>query len=261
MRRVVRTYLPLAVALCCLASCVGCANFSLAPMKLGWLSKPSAEASEAPNDEKGELPPKETARACMATAQELQKSGHLQQAIALYEKARASDPSLKSVPHRLAVLYDAQGDGTRSLMEYNKALELDPNNPNLLSDLGYYHYERGNQAEAEQCLHKALAADPKHQKALSNLALVLASQGRFDESFAAFSKVVGPAAAHSNVGILMAKQGRYDQAKQEFHQALAIDSSLEQPKAFLQYLDNRRKPGSDPQLSSYFARPSGIDRR
>ena len=49
--------------------------------------------------------------------------------------------------------------------------------------------------------------------------------------------MIGPAAAHSNVGVLMAKQGRYDQAKQAFHQALAPDPTLQQPKAFLAYLD------------------------
>ncbi len=137
------------------------------------------------------------------------------------------------------MLYDAQGDSARSLAEYNKALESDPKNPGLLSDLGYYYYERGNHAEAERSLRKALAIDPNHQKALSNLGLVLAGQERFDESFAAFAKVVGPAAAHSNVGVLMAKQGRYDQARQAFHQALALDATLQQPKAFLAYLDRQ----------------------
>ncbi len=108
------------------------------------------------------------------------------------------------------MLYDAQGDSARSLSEYNKAVECDPKNANLLSDLGYYYYERQNLAEAERSLRKALVIDPNHQKALSNLGLVLVGQGRFNESFEAFSKVVGPAAAHSNLGVLLAKQGRYD---------------------------------------------------
>jgi Flp pilus assembly protein TadD len=178
----------------------------------------------------------------MVTAEELQKSGHLEQAISLYEKARSDDPSVKFVAHRLAVLYDAQGDSARSLAEFNKALESDPKNPSLLSDFGYYYYERGNQAEAERLLRQALAIDANHSKALCNLGLVLAAGGRLDESFQAFSKVVGPAAAHSNLGVLLAKQGRYDQARQAFHQALALDATLPQPKAFLAYLD-RPQPG------------------
>ena len=138
------------------------------------------------------------------------------------------------------MLYDAQGDSARSLAEYNKALECDPKNANLLCDVGYYYYERDNFAEAERSLRKALAIEPNHQKALTNLGLVLAGQGRFAESFEVFSKASGPAAAHSNVGVLMAKQGRYDEAKQAFHQALAMDSTLEQPKAFLAYLDSQQ---------------------
>ena len=227
-------------SLLCLSSCLGCATSSLVPSQFSGLSKTSAEESDLPKNVSGELPPKEAARACMVAAEELQKNGHTQQAILLYEKARNNDPSLKSVSHHLAVLYDAQGDSTRSLAEYNKALECDPKNANLLSDLGYYYYERENFAEAERSLRKALAIDPNHQKALSNLGLVLAGQGRFAESFEVFSKASGPAAAHSNIGVLMAKQGRYDQAKQEFHQALASDPTLQQPKAFLAYLDKQQ---------------------
>ncbi len=223
----------------CLSSCLGCASSSLVPSVFTGASRTSDEESDVPKSVCDELPPKEAARACMAAAEELQNGGQTQQAILLYEKARSKDPSLKSVAHRLAVLYDAQGDGARSLSEYNKALESEPKNPSLLSDLGYYYYERGNQTEAERLLRKALTIDPNHQKALSNLGIALAEQGRFDESFKVFSKVVGPAAAHSNVGVLMAKQGRYDEAKQAFHQALAMDTTLPQPKAFLAYLDRQ----------------------
>ena len=227
-------------SLFCLSSCLGCATSSLVPSQFSGLSNTSTEESGLPKTTSGELPPKEAARTCMVAAEELQKNGHTQEAIQLYEKAQNNDPSLKSVSHHLAVLYDAQGDSTRSLAEYNKALECDPKNANLLSDLGYYYYERDNFAEAERSLRKALAINPNHQKALTNLGLVLACQGRFAESFEVFSKASGPAAAHSNVGVLMAKQGRYDEAKQAFHQALAMDSTLEQPKAFLAYLDSQQ---------------------
>ncbi len=239
----IRTIAGAGTALLCLVGCLGCASTGGVPARIAGLSKAPAEPPEVSKRPQGELPPKEAARACMAAAEELQNNGHLPQAALLYEKARANDPSLKSVSHRLAVVYDAQGDSTRAMMEYNRALAADPKNPDLLSDLGYYHYERANYAEAEKCLRKALAADPNHQKATSNLGLVLAAQGRFDESFAAFSKVIGPAAAYSNLGVLLAKQGRYDQAKQAFHQALAADATLQQPKAFLQYLENPTPAG------------------
>jgi Tfp pilus assembly protein PilF len=236
----VRNYRFLLFGVLGMASWLGCSSLGFSPAKTDPVSQSSDDESADSKQSHEELPPKEAARACSVAAEELQKSGHLEQAIVLYEKARRNDPSLKSVSHHLAVLYDAQGDGVRSLAEYNKAVESDPKNPGLLSDFGYYYFERGNLPEAERWLRKALALDPNHRKALSNLGLVLAGQGRFDESFQAFSKVVGPAAAHSNVGVLMAKQGRYDLARQAFRQALALDATLQQPKAFLAYLDKQQ---------------------
>jgi Flp pilus assembly protein TadD len=223
-------------------SWLGCASPGFSPLKTASLTTSSDSDPTASIQPQGELPPKQKALACLVTAEELQKSGHSEQAILLYEKARSNDPTLKCVAHRLAVLYDAQGDSARSLSEFNKALESDPKDPGLLSDLGYYYFERGNLAEADRPLRQALAIDPNHPKALCNLGLVLAAEGRLDESFQAFAKVVGPAAAHSNLGVLLAKQGRYDQARQAFHQALALDATLPQPKAFLAYLDNQQ-PG------------------
>ena len=235
----IRSLFSLAVVTAFLALSSGCATSSFVPSHLfGDSSVPSEEAALSGGDH-DELPPKEAAHACLLAGEEMQNSGHLEQAVALFEKARSKDPSLKSVAHRLAVLYDDQGDSSRALTEYNKAVEADPQNPSLLSDFGYYYYERGNYADAEKSLRAALAIDPKHAKALGNLGLVLAAEGRFDESFAAFSVAIGPAAAHSNIGVLLAKQGRYDQAKQAFHQALAIDPTLRQPQAFLDYLGQK----------------------
>ena len=219
----------------------GCTTPDVFSANLFGASKSSADDAETPKGDHEELPPKEAARACLVAAEEMQNSGHVEQAIALYEKARSKDPGLKSVAHHLAVLYDAQGDSSRSLAEFNKAVESDPNNASLLSDLGYYYYERQKYAEAEQPLRKALAAEPNHTRALCNLGMVLAAVGRYDESFAAFSKAVGPAAAHSNIGVLQAKQGRYDEAKRSFHEALAIDPALRQPQAFLDYLNGNSK--------------------
>jgi Tfp pilus assembly protein PilF len=218
----------------------GCTNSGLTP----WRSpspETSAESESAASAKlKEELPPKEAARACMVAAEQMQNSGHPDQAIPLYEKARRNDPDLKTVAHHLAVLYDMQGDSSRSLAEYKLAIEVEPKNPDVFSDLGYYYFNRDNFNDAERELRKALELDPKHAKALNNLGMVLASEKRFDESFQVFSKAVGPAAAHSNVGVFMAKQGRIDEARKHFHEALALDSTLKQPQAFLDYLDRQR---------------------
>jgi Tfp pilus assembly protein PilF len=217
-----------------LACCWGCAG-----PKLFTLSKSDANSADVLPANSGELPPKEAARACLVAAAELQNSGHVDNAIQLYEKARRYDPNLKGVSHRLAVLYDFKGNSSQALTEYRKALDADPKNVNLLNDFGYYCWERGNLDVAEQWLRKALEIDSKHQRALSNLGTVLVAQRRYDEALNEFSKAVGPAAAHSNLGVLLAQQGQYDRARAAFREALALDPTLQQPKAFLGYLDRQ----------------------
>ena len=234
------TNAALMAALVGLASCAGCLPSEWTIAKVPGLTQPTSPDSATSHASQDELPPKENARACMAAAERLQDGGHPDQAIQLYEKARKNDPSLTTIAHHLAVLYDIQGDSTRSLSEYKLAIEAEPKNPDVFSDLGYYYYKRENVGDADRMLRKALEIDPKHAKALTNLGMVLAAEKRFDESFQVFSKAVGPAAAHSNVGVLMAKQGRNDEARKEFHEALALDSTLKQPKAFLEYLDRPR---------------------
>ena len=222
-------------ALVCVVFCVGCTESGLSGYKIPGLSKQGSPESE-PTD-RDELPPKENAKACMIAAEKLQNSGHGDQAILLYEKARRNDPDLKTVAHPLAVLYDELGDSTKSLVEFRLAIEAEPKSADVYSDLGYYYMKRSNLHDAETQLRKAIEINPKHQKAWNNLGMVLAGQNRYGESFEAFSQAVGPAAAHSNLGVLMAKQGRVEDARKEFHAALALDASLKQPQAFLAYLD------------------------
>jgi Tfp pilus assembly protein PilF len=197
-------------------------------------SFPSAASSKPAPDE---LPSKQTARLCAATAEDMQKKGFTEQAIFLYEKARESDPAVPNVAHHLALLYDQQGDGSRSLNEFKRALVAAPKDPDLLNDFGYYYYHRGNMTDAENWYRKALAIAPNHASALSNLAIVLGHQRRYQESIEMFTRVVGPAAAYSNVGVLMTEQGDSQQARDAFMQAMRLDKSLKQPQAFLAYLD------------------------
>lgn len=195
---------------------------------------PTAASSKAAPDE---LPAKQTARLCAATAEGMQKKGFIEQAIFLYEKARENDPKLPNVAHHLALLYDQQGDVARALNEFKRALEATPKDPDLLNDFGYYLYHHGNMAAAEQWYRKALAFSPNHAQALTNLAIVLGHERRYQESIEKFTRVVGPAAAYSNVGVLMMEQGDREKARDAFAQAQRLDPTLKQPEAFLAYLD------------------------
>jgi Flp pilus assembly protein TadD len=66
-----------------------------------------------------------------------------------------------------------------------------------------------------------------------NLGEVLAQEGRMEESYRAFARVLRPAEACSNVGVLLAQQGRTREARGVLRQAVALDQTLAQPRAFL----------------------------
>jgi Flp pilus assembly protein TadD len=213
----------------CFSASTGHSLFSFGPSTPGAASELSAATK--PNGSE-ELPPKEAAVACIATAKELQAHGHAPEAILLFERARQLNPREHQVSRYLAVLYDQQGNDTRALAEYRKALEIAPRDADLLNDFGYYHYHHQDWKQAEDYFRKAIAQAPDHERAWVNLGLALGEQGRYQESFDAFSKVIG-----SNVGVILASHQRQAEADAEFKQALRLKPDLAQPRAFLAHLE------------------------
>jgi len=147
-------------------------------------------------------------------------------AIAQLERARELDPGIKGVAHLLAVLYDRQGRIDAAEREYLQALKETKNSPDVLNDYGYYLYCREELTRAEEVLRDCLQQDRTHKTAMLNLGMVLAKQGKNEESFAAFEKVVGPAAAHHNLGMLELRAGSRQEGLRHLQQAANRDPSL-----------------------------------
>jgi Tfp pilus assembly protein PilF len=173
------------------------------------------------------------AEACRRTAEELASHGREVHAIEQLERARRYDPKIRGVAHRLAVLLDRQGRMDAADREYQIALEESPRDASLLCDYGFFHYEIGNLEEATQLLKRALKQDAKHTQALVNLGTVLAEQKKYDEAWEAFSKGVGPAAAHHNLGIIKARHGDIEGARNHLSEAIRRDPGLNQAAAVL----------------------------
>ena len=111
-----------------------------------------------------DLKPSEGAQACLTTADSLAAKGHEVEAVKLLLRARQLDPKQKHLAHRLAVLYDRQGNDKLAMEEYKKALTESPSNAELLNDFGYFYYQRGQWAEAERFFQNALAVSPEHRR-------------------------------------------------------------------------------------------------
>ncbi len=203
------------------------------------------------------LSPQQTAKLALETAFQMEKSGHLRVAAEQYEKARQLDPKLTEVAHRLAVLYDRQGEFKQAAAEYKKAVEARPKDADLLNDLAYHYYQRGDWVLAEASLRKALAVNPKHERAWINLGMALAQQGKVEEAFKAFTKVVSPAEAKSNLGMILAQNGKNGAAKQAFRESLEMEPDAPATRAALAQLE-KEKPPSDATVIRSTAPPPGI---
>jgi Flp pilus assembly protein TadD len=182
-----------------------------------------------------ELPNKESAYLCLVTAHEFEKTERAPEAIALYEKARALEPSKdKTICLRLAVLYDQVGAFAKADEEYAKAQTYYPKNADLLNDLGYSYYCRGNWAQAENYLNQAVALNPQHKRAWINLGLAIAQQNRYPESMRAFRHVVSEAEALCNLAFVLAAQGKKEESQQTYRRAQEIAPNLQLAQAALQ---------------------------
>lgn len=201
-----------------------------------------AEHPVRPSAGSGDLTPTQAAQLCLMAGDALEKKGLAAEAIRQYENARKQDPQAPGVARRLAVLYDLQGDTASAEREYQRARQEQPRDADLLNDFGYFHYRHNHLKLAESWLHIAIKVNPQCACAWNNLGQVLACQGRAEESYRAFAHVLRPAEAYSNVGILLAKQGLTGEARKALQQAVKLDPSLQQPRAFLTALGNVPEP-------------------
>jgi Tfp pilus assembly protein PilF len=190
-----------------------------------------------------DLPAAESAKICMATADNLERASKDADAIGLYERARQLDPRQDAKATRqLAALYTRLGQFDRAKQEFDRALKQSPNDADLLNDLGYSYYCRGLWPEAEMALRKALSADSKHSRAWINLGMTLGQQGRYGESIDAFRQTVSPGKAYCNLAFVLTVQGKLDRARDAYRDALRIEPDLQLARTALEKLNEEPRP-------------------
>ncbi len=225
--------------LTCWISCLGCVSglttSSLAKANLLSSLKPTSAQAE-------ELTAEQSAKACLTTANELDRQDHLPEAIALYERARSMNTGLKGVSRRLAVLYARTNQAAKARAEFDRAIMESPKDASLRNDAAYFFLQSGDLANAEIQIQESLQIESANAKTKMHLALLRAKQDRMDESFELFEQVVGPAEAHSNLGVILAKEGRSEEAIEHLDRARELDPKLPVPTAFLSRLRKNPQP-------------------
>jgi tetratricopeptide (TPR) repeat protein len=204
------------------------------PFGVVWLRKPAPEEEEGKAG--GELPPEQSARVCVATAEALAKQGQVTLAVTRYERAREIDPAVK-VARRLAALYERQGHTEKALTEYRRALREGARDAALFADLGSCYYRQGDYREAESWLRQAVAVNPACDWAWVNLSLALGQQERYEESCNALAHAVRPAKARANGAAVLAEEGQLEEAKGSLRKALEKEPDLQLAQVLLAVLE------------------------
>jgi Tfp pilus assembly protein PilF len=149
----------------------------------------------------------------LVTADKLASNGHYREALLELDRAIEFQPQLsRELAGKLAIMSSQLGDVPRAKSEFERALSQSPNDSNIMNDYGCFLASQGQLADAEMWYRKALIANHANKRAWNNLGLVLAKQGRAEESLSAFQHAVSQPEAFQNLGMALAKAGHTSQA-------------------------------------------------
>jgi tetratricopeptide (TPR) repeat protein len=135
--------------------------------------------------------------------------------------------------HRFHRLQDA-------LDVYNRAIAADPSFSWPYHNIGRIYLDTGDLERARQWLTKALEVNPDHWRAQFNLGIVAHRAQRYDEALVAYARAAAmspdDADTHANIGWVLVKTGRDAEGVRELQLAVRLDPSLDRER---QYLDGR----------------------
>lgn len=109
---------------------------------------------------------------------------HLKEAIGLYQKAIAQDPTYIFSYNNLAcalILRGEEGDAYKAIGLLRDSLKIEPAGKDTLNSLGVAFYYAENPGKARECLLEACRLDPAYELPLFNLGRLALALGREDE--------------------------------------------------------------------------------
>jgi tetratricopeptide (TPR) repeat protein len=159
----------------------------------------------------------------IAAGKMLEKQGDLTGAIGQYERAIAANPREAVAYNRLGIVYQKMGRFADAENIFRQGATADVASAALLNNLGYCFQAQRRTSEAEQAYREALVRDEGFRRARMNLAIVLAQQGKLEESVIEFSHVVAPDTAHFNVAMVRLQMRDYANAEKSLREALEIN--------------------------------------
>ncbi len=162
-----------------------------------------------------------------------QKQQALEMARQYYQQALKTDPKCMQAYGGLAQTYEELGDHNAAVVTYQKALKAFPKQASFWFALGMCQARHKEWEPAIEHLKKASELDPEDRACSQTLAYTLARAGRFDESFACFTKTLGAAQAHYNIARMLHHLNEDDASKQRLQLALQADPKFEPARELL----------------------------
>jgi serine/threonine-protein kinase len=156
----------------------------------------------------------------------LRRQGRADEAIPLFRKALALEPSSVRGRRLLADALIARGRLDEAAVETHKVLAQQPDHPRALFNLALFAERQGRRDDAIAAYKKALATQPDFPEALCNLGGLLVKADQTDEAIAAFRKAVEQQAdhrkAHFNLGLALRIKGLQKEALASFRTAIRL---------------------------------------
>jgi len=172
-----------------------------------------------------------------------------------YEQALEIDPQCAEAYRGLAQLYTAEQQPERAISTYQSAVRALPRSAALWFDLGMLHSQRREWEPAIDALAHAADLDPTNRQYANVLGFCLARAGRYEQSLAYFTRVVGEARAHFNVGRMMMHNGQADAARQHLELALQREPNLTEARELLAQLNRPQNRPAQPIVPVQYQEP------
>jgi len=157
----------------------------------------------------------------------LHAKDNLDEAIALYQKAIASDPAHIEARLKLGLAICKQGDPEKAIAIYQEALSIKPDRAEIYYNIGNALQEQEKYEEAIASYKQAIALNPDYPKAYNNWGKCLKTVGRLDEAITQYQQAIAQdpqyAGAYNRLGNTLKQQGKIAEAIAQYHQALAIE--------------------------------------
>ncbi len=122
----------------------------------------------------------------------------------------------------MASLHMRQGKIDDAINALSSGLIIAPNNASLANNLGICRLLTEEYEKALAQFEKISAQHPEKARYQSNRALALGLLGRYDDSLAAYQKVLNPAEAHYNLGVVCESRNDLARARIEFQRATQL---------------------------------------